>query len=154
MAVMAMEEEAAEATLHTQHGLLLYAWQQRWSPVKWGLKAQSIPNTGDDLGGVWAHSYHSTTPYTYTPPLLAHAELLFRHITVGAHASRLLLSYLEHALGCQLLSPDAFFNRLPHSVRPDRPSLLASFLDLARLFLVHLPVCTGVSLKIQTCMCI
>lgn len=44
-----------------QQEVLLQAWQQRWSPEKWGLRAQTtlirraqtlLAQPGDDLGGM------------------------------------------------------------------------------------------------------
>ncbi|XP_071966151.1 mediator of RNA polymerase II transcription subunit 24-like isoform X2 [Antedon mediterranea] len=93
---------------------IMKAWRERWSEVQWSIEIKKI------------------IPQGVSGDLFNLADILLNQIFVGPTPNSLILSYLEHAISCQIVSCTAVFNSMVtyEDICIQRPYCMKGLLDI------------------------
>eukprot|EP01134_Creolimax_fragrantissima_P002615 CFRG2615T1 len=105
-------------------GLLMQAWNERWSPVKWCRIMSSILYRSEEL-----------TREVKSNEL---CDVLLEQLLVGDFCSPLFVEYMIQAAGSNLLSRRKMFRRLMNEADPSRPSQFATVVMIIDIFVDYL----------------
>ncbi|XP_033127688.1 mediator of RNA polymerase II transcription subunit 24-like isoform X4 [Anneissia japonica] len=93
---------------------VMQAWRERWSDVQWSTEIKKI------------------VPRGMSGDAFSLAEILLNQIFVGPTPNSLILTYLEHAISCQIVSCTAIFNSIItyEDICIQRPYCMKGLLDI------------------------